>query len=200
MLSVKQLNKFNRLSGLCEVKTENQSFTEGTSECILEGRVKWIRLDEMKWSSLWLYQARNKHHLCPYCFNVVKLHVSMHTEKRGQERHYGIAAQWSLLWGPNALADYGFVSGYCCSLSVKRRMNPSDFSNGISETPAEWALWLVLILSGLSTVSGRIRPHALSKGGTALQCNKERGAECRGCISFSLSFRLCCCAESFRDG
>lgn len=94
----------------------------------------------------------------------------MHTEKRGRKRHYGIAAQWSLLWGPNTLADYGFVSGYCCSLSVERRMNPSDFSNGISETPADWAL--VLIPLALSAVSRRIGPHAWSKG-AALQCNKE---------------------------
>lgn len=108
--------------------------------------------------------------------------------------------QWSLLWGSNTLADYGFVSGYCCSLSVKRRMNPSDFSNGISEIPAEWALWLVLIPSALSAVSGRIRPRALSKGGAALQCYKERSAECCCCISFSLSFRLSCCAERFREG
>ncbi len=33
------------------------------------------------------------------------------------------------------------------------------------------------------SVSGRIRPHALSKGGAALRCYKE-SAECCGCISF----------------
>lgn len=137
-----------------------------------------IRRDEKKWSSLWLYRARNKHHLCPYCFDVVELHVSVHTEKRGRERHYGIAAQWSLLWGPNTLTDHGFVSGYCCSLSVERKANPGDFSNGISETPMEWAL--VLIPVALSAVSGRIGPRAWSEG-AALHCNEERSA-----VSFSL--------------
>lgn len=109
--------------------------------------------------------------------NIIYVHIvsmlwsSMHTEKRGRKRHYGIAAQWSLLWGPNTLADYGFVSGYCCSLSVERRMNPSDFSNGISETPVEWAF--VLIPLALSAVSRRIGPHAWSKGAALRVIKKE---------------------------
>ncbi len=88
-----------------------------------------------------------------FYFHIVSMlwsFTSLCTWKR-ESKSVITPARWSFLWGLNTLADYGFVSGYCCSLCVKRRMNPSDFSNGISETPAEWALWLVLIISALSS-------------------------------------------------
>lgn len=71
-------------------------------------------------------------------------------------------------------------------------MNPTDFSNGISETLNP------LTCFDFFAVLGRIRPHALRKGGAALQCNKETSAECRARISFSLSFRFVAALRVFK--